>query len=153
VSIYNKIRIIFFVSLIFVTAFFISFFYIEKSQHIQQIEKRYMQTSLFLHKHFRQSMRHNAEVDSSDATVKMYLEEGDFRLLVDKKKMKNIRKHAYVVKERRIQHSQLQILRLHNKFYLSLHHPRFDLLLLDKQTVTAPWQLLIGYALSLLFFT
>lgn len=150
-SIYTKIRIIFLVSLLFVTAFFISFFYIEKSQHLQQIEKRYMQTSLFLHKHFRQSMRHNAEVDFSDATVKMYLQESDFRLLRDKKKIRNIRKHAHVMKQRKVLRSTFEILSVKHRLYLSLENPNFELLLLDIQEQTPPWYLLLGYLLSLLF--
>lgn len=150
-SIYNKIRIIFLVSLIFVTAFFLSFFYIEKSQHLQQIEKRYMQTSLFLHKHFRQSMRHNAEVDFSDATVKMYLKESNFRLLTDENKIQNIRKHAQIMKKRKVLRGKFEILRVKNRFYLSLGNPRFQLLLVDKERQTAPWQLLLGYLFSLVF--
>ena len=150
-SIYNKIRIIFLVSLLFVTAFFTAFFYIEKSQHIQELEKRYMQTSLFLHKHFRQSMRHDTQVDFSDTTVKLYLKESNFKLLTDKKQIKDIRKNALVIKKRKLQRSRFQVLRVKNRLYLSLGNPRFQLLLLDKQTPTPPWQLLLGYLLSLLF--
>lgn len=110
-----------------------------------------MQTSLFLHKHFRQSMRHDENVDFSDATVKLYLKESNFRLITDEKKIRNIHRKAKVMKQRRVLRSNSQILRMNNRFYLSLQHPRFDLLLLDKQVITLPWQLLIGYVLSLLF--
>jgi len=150
-SIYNKIRIIFLVSFLFLTAFFISSFYIERSQNFHKTEKRYMQTSLFLHKHFRQSMRHDERVDFSDATVKLYLKESNFKLITDEKKIRNIRRKAQVMKKRRVLRSHSQILRMHKRFYLSLQHPRFELLLLDKQVITLPWQLLIGYVLSLLF--
>ncbi len=150
-SIYNKIRIIFLVSLIFVTGFFASFFYIERSQHLQEIEKRYMQTSLFLHKHFRHSVRQGNGVDFSDDTVKLYLKESNFRLISDEKNIKNIRKNAKVMKQRRVLRSNSQILRINNRLYLSLRHPRFELLLVDKQVSTLPWQLLLGYTLSLLF--
>lgn len=150
-SIYNKIRIIFLVSFLFLTAFFVSSFYIERSQHFQEIEKRYMQTSLFLHKHFRQSMRHDESVDFSDATVKLYLKESNFRLITDEKEIRNIHRKAKVMKQRRVLRSHSQILRMQKRFYLSLQHPRFELLLLDKQIITLPWQLLLGYTLSLLF--
>ncbi len=110
-----------------------------------------MQTSLFLHKHFRQSMRHDESVDFSDATVKLYLKESNFRLITDEKKIRNIRRKSKVMKQRRVLRSHSEILRLKDRFYLSLQHPRFDLLLLDKQTVALPWDLLLGYALSLLF--
>ena len=110
-----------------------------------------MQTSLFLHKHFRQSMRHNAEVDFSDATVKMYLKESNFRLLTDENKIQNIRKHAQIMKKRKVLRGKVEILRVKNRFYLSLGNPRFQLLLVDKERQTAPWQLLLGYLFSLVF--
>ena len=110
-----------------------------------------MQTSLFLHKHFRHSVRQGNGVDFSDATVKLYLKESNFRLISDEKNIKNIRKNAKVMKERKVLRSNSKILRVKNRLYLSLHHPRFELLLLDKQTPTPPWQLLLGYLLSLLF--
>lgn len=150
-SIYNKIRIIFFVSVLFVTAFFISSFYIQKGQQLQQIEKRYMQTSLFLHKQFRKSMKKDDFVNFSDPGVELFLKESNFRLISDETKIQHIRQKARIIKERRVLRSRLTILRAEDRFYLSLHHPYFELLLLDKQEETQPWQLLLGYALSLLF--
>lgn len=110
-----------------------------------------MQTSLFLHKHFRHSMRHDDRVDFEDTTVKLYLKESNFRLIRDENKIRHIRKKAKIIKEKRVLRSHSEILRLKERFYLSLQHPRFDLLLLDKQRVTLPWNLFLGYALSLLF--
>ena len=150
-SIYNKIRIIFFVSLIFVTAFFASFFYIERSENLQNIEKRYTQTSLFLHKHFRQSMRHEGNVDFSDATVKLFLKESNFKLINDTKRVEFIHKNAHVMKKRKVLRHRLEVLRVKDKFYLALKHPGFQLLLVDKQAQTLPWNLFLGYFLSLLF--
>lgn len=150
-SIYNKIRIIFLVSILFVSAFFASSFYIQKSQHFQKIEKRYMQTSLFLHRHFRQSIRHNNGGDFSDATVKLYLKESGFRLILDEDKKQNIRKKAKVLQKRKVLRSHFRVLRMKHKMYLSLAHPRFHLLFVDKKEQTPQWQLLLGYVLSLLF--
>ena len=150
-SIYNKIRIIFFVSLIFVTAFFASFFYIEKSQSIQAMDKRYTQASLFLHKHFRQSMRYEGVVDFSDDTVKLYLKESNFRLIENEKKIKHIHKHAQVLKKRKVLRHRFEVLRMKKRLYLSLQNPKFQLLLLDKQAHVLPWNLVLGSLLSLLF--
>ena len=150
-SIYNKIRIIFLVSILFVSAFFASSFYIQKSQHFQKIEKRYMHTSLFLHRHFRQSIRHNNGGDFSDATVKLYLKESGFRLILDADKKQNIQKKAKVLQKRKVLRSQFKILRLKHKMYLSLDHSHFHLLLVDKKEQTPPWQLFLGYVLSLFF--
>ncbi len=110
-----------------------------------------MQASLFLHKHFRQSIRHDVEVDFSDATVKLYLKESNFKLVTDVKNIQHIHKNAHVMKKRKVLRSKFEILRLKNKLYLSLGNSKFQLLLLDKQEGTPPWQLLFGYLLSLLF--
>ena len=96
-------------------------------------------------------MRHDERVDFSDSTVKLYLKESNFRLITDEKKIKRIRKKSKVMKQRRVLRSHFQILRVNKRFYLSLKHPRFELLLLDKQETTLPWKLLLGYALSILF--
>ena len=150
-SIYNKIRVIFLISFIFVTAFFASFLYIERSENLQNIEKRYTQTSLFLHKHFRQSMRYEGTVDFSDPTVKLFLEESNFRLIEDKNKIEHIRDSSQVIKKRKVMRQGFEVLRMKDRFYLYMKNPRFQLLLLDKQTHTMPWNLFIGYLLSLLF--
>lgn len=96
-------------------------------------------------------MRHDDVVDFSDATVKMYLQESNFRLLTDENKIQNIRKYAQVMKKRKVLRSKFEILRVKNRFYLSLGNPNFELLLLDKEKQTPPWKLLLGYVLSLLF--
>ena len=150
-SIYHKIRIIFLVSLLFVTAFFASFFYIDRSENLQKIEKRYTQTSLFLHKHFRQSMRHEGMVDFSDDTVNLFLKESNFKLVEDHKRVEQIYKNAKVMKKRKVLRHRFEVLRMKEKLYLSLKHPRFHLLLLDKQAQVLPWNLLLGYFVSLLF--
>jgi two-component system OmpR family sensor kinase len=145
-SIYSKIRIIFFVSVLFVTAFFGASFYIQKGEHLQQIQKRYMQTSLFIHKYFRKSKRDHQEPD-----FKLFLQESSFKLITDPKKERQIRKDGHVVMKKQVLRSKFKILRIQNKLYLSLHHPRFQVLLEDKQVTIAPWQLLGWYFLSLLF--
>lgn len=150
-SIYNKIRIIFLVSFLFVTAFFTASFYIKKSEDLQKIEKRYMQTSLFLHRHFKQSMMQQREGDFSDTTVKLYLKETGFRLILDDKKKEYIQKRSKVLHKRRIFRSQLKILRLKHKRYLSLKSRHFQLLLLDKEDKRVPWALFLGYLITLFF--
>lgn len=110
-----------------------------------------MQTSLFLHRHFRQSIRHNNGGDFSDATVKLYLKESGFRLIQNENRKQNILKKAKVLQERKVLRSHFKILKMKHKMYLSLAHPRFHLLLIDKKEQTPPWQLLLGYLLTLLF--
>jgi len=149
-SIYNKIRIIFVVSFLFVTAFFASTFYIEKSKHIQTIEKRYVRTALFLQKHFRQSMHKDEHVDFSEDTVRLYLKESNFRK-VNPVNKERVLKYAKVIKKRKILRSKMKILRVKDKLYLSLNNHRFHVLLKDKEQHGFPFVLLLGYIASLVF--
>lgn len=147
-SIYNKIRIIFIVSFLFVTAFFAATFYIEHSTQIQKIEKKYVRTSLFLLKQFRQN-RH--ALDFSDSTVKLYLNESQLEHVNDKEKIEHLLTHAKVLKKRKVLRARLQILREKNRRYMLLDHRRFHILLYDKEEFKPPFTLLFGYVGSLFF--
>ena len=149
-SIYNKIRIIFLVSFLFLTAFFASTFYIERSVHKQEIEKRYFRTALFLQKHFRQSMHRDRSVNFSDDTVKLYLKESALKRVTGEK-MSRVLNQARVVKKRKVLRANLQILRLKDKRYLSFKNHRFHILLQDKEKQQPPYALLLGYVGALLF--
>jgi len=145
-SIYSKIRIIFLVSVLFITAFFGASFYIQKGEHLKEMQKRYMQTSRFVHQHYRQSKRDHKEPDFA-----LFLQESSFEPILDVEKERNILKKAHLVRKNHVLRSKFKILRIKNQFYLSLEHPHFQLLLKDKQPTTSPWQLLSGYFFSLLF--
>ncbi len=145
-SIYSKIRIIFLVSALFVTAFFGASFYIQKGEHLQEMQKRYVQTARFIHQHYRQSKR-----DHKEPNFDLFLQESGFELILNVEKERKLRKKAHLVIKRRVLRSKFKILRIKNQFYLSLEHPHFQLLLKDKQQSTPPWQLLGGYLFSLLF--
>lgn len=145
-SIYSKIRILFLVSTLFVTAFFGASFYIQKAQQIKEMQKRYVQTSRFIHQHYRQSKREHEEPDFA-----LFLQESSFEPVLDVEKERHIRKQAHLVRKDRVMRSRFKILRIKDQFYLSLEHPRFQLLLKDKQRTAPPWQLLGGYLFSLLF--
>ena len=80
-SLYSKIRTIFIIALLFLSAFFGAYFYIHKSQHLQKIEKRYMQTSFFIHRYFRDSHRIGEKADLSDEGLKLFLAESRFVIL------------------------------------------------------------------------
>lgn len=152
-SLYSKIRIIFIIALLFVTAFFSAYFYIEHSHRMQEKEKRYMQTSLFLHKHFRESMRQEKDLTLNflDDTMKLYLDESDFSLLTEVAQIQNIQKNAVLVHQRKFLRSEINILKEDDKFFLALVHPKFQLLLQDKQRMQMPWEIVSGYFFSLVF--
>ncbi len=145
-SIYSKIRILFLVSVLFVTAFFGASFYIQKAQHLKEMQKRYVQTSRIIYQHYRQSKSDNEEPDFA-----LFLQESSFEPVVDAEKEHNIRKQAHLVRKSHVKRSKFKILRIKNQFYLSLEHPNFQLLLEDKQRTAPPWQLQGGYLFSLLF--
>jgi len=145
-SIYYKIRIIFLVSALFVSAFFGASFYIKRVGHLQDIQKRYVQTSFFIHKYFRQSRR-----DDKDMDLSLFLKESGFRQLSDPEEVGNILKGSKVIMQRRVLRSKFKILRVKNRLYLFLRNPHFKILLEDEQPVKIPWQLMGWYLLSLLF--
>ena len=96
-------------------------------------------------------MRHEGMVDFSDETVKLFLQESNFKLIEDQKKIEQIYTNAHVIKKRKVLRHRFEVLRVQNRFYLSMQNPRFQLLLLDNKNHTLPWSLFLGYLLSLLF--
>ncbi len=152
-TLYSKVRIIFLVSSLFVSAFFASYFYIQKAQYFQKTEKRYIRTSLFLHKYFKQSTRNGDVPDFSDSGFNLYLQESGFKPIVDVQTADSIRQNAHLVRKRRVMHSTFEILKLDRTMYLWLGHPRFKLLLEDQQENAFPWQILFWYLVSLGFLS
>jgi len=150
-SLYNKIRIIFLVTTLLLTAFFASYFYIKKGQHLQDIQKRYMQTSLFTLKHFRDSRRDGEVLDFSDENFQLFLKESNFELVLNPKEKEDIYTHAIRLMKRSIMRVKMEILRKRKHLYLSLHHPRFQVLLKDQYQAPFPILLISLYLLSLLF--
>jgi two-component system OmpR family sensor kinase len=148
VSIYNKIRIIFAVSLFFVTAFFASTLYIEHSKQIEEIEKKYVRTSLFLLK----QLRHNRHLmDLSDTTLTYFLKESKFTYIDDQHKIQQIFEHAKVLKKRKVLRATMQILQDKKRRYLLLKHRKFNLLLEDGEAFEPPMRLFFGFLATLVF--
>ena len=106
-SIYSKIRIIFLVSVLFVTAFFGASFYIQKGEHLREMQKRYVQTSRFIHKHYRQSKREHKEPNFD-----LFLQESSFEPVVNEEKVRKIRKKAHLIRKNRVLRSKFKILRI-----------------------------------------
>lgn len=68
-TLYNKIRVIFIVSVIFVTAFFATFLFLQKGVHMSELQKRYVQTSLYIQKYLRE----NRTFIKEDENLKLFL--------------------------------------------------------------------------------
>ncbi len=147
---YNKIRIIFMVALVLLTGFFMSHHYIQKSHDIQKLQKRYMQTSLFTLKHFRETKVEPTPLNFNDENFQLFLEESNFELL-SVSQVQAVIDHTKVLLERPVFRANMQILFDKGTFYLFLHHPHFKLLLKDQQKASFPLEILFGYLVSLLF--
>lgn len=149
-SIYNKIRIIFLVAIVLLTAFFSSYLYIKQRHSFKEHENRYMQTALFTLKHFRDSKNDKSEVDFNDQNFQFFLEESHFKMLNEVEKHE-VLEHAKRLHHRPLRHTQLEILGYNKTRYLFIKNRRFDLLLQDQQKPEFPTEVLLAYLLSLLF--
>jgi len=150
-SIYNKVRIIFLVAALFITAFFGSFFYIQKSDHLQLIQKRYIQTAFYINRHLRQHRNKSIKQILGDPNLRLFLKESDFTLVKNPKKIKHLLRQGHIVFKRKVMRSKLKIIGLSGTMHLYISNPAFKVLLRDKQPVTFPWYTLFWYLSALLF--
>jgi len=149
-TLYNKIRIIFFVATLLLTAFFSAYLYIQKSYYLQKNEKRYIQTSLFILKHFRQSKQNHELVNFNDDNLLFFLQESNFKPIIENH-IQEIHTHSLLLVNRPLFRVNTQIWRHKQDFYLFIKHPQFQLLLKDKEKTSFPQEILLAYILSLLF--
>ncbi len=149
-TLYNKIRIIFLVAIILLTAFFTAYFYIQKDYHLEENEKRYMQTALFSLKHFTQSRASGLPLNFNDANYQFFLNESNFKLLRNEE-INYISQNSHLLLKRPLLRIKVKIWNYKNRFYLFITHPEFKLLLRDTQKVSFPKKISFVYGLSLLF--
>ena len=150
-SIYHKIRIIFLVAVLFTTAFFGSFFVLQKKDHLQQIQRRYNQTALYINRHLRQNRNKTFQENLRDPNLKLFLKESDFTLLKKPKIIRRILKNGHVAQRRKVLRSTIKIIGVKGTMYLSIKNRHFEILLKDKQKVAFPWRILVWYLLALVF--
>jgi two-component system OmpR family sensor kinase len=149
-TLYNKIRIIFFVATLLLTAFFTSYLYIQKGYYLQKNEKRYMQTTLFILKHFRQSQRNHEILNFNDENLLFFLQESNFKPIIESH-IQQIHSHSRLLRNRPLFRINTQVWRHKQNFYLFIKHPQFQLLLEDKEKASFPQEILLAYILSLFF--
>lgn len=150
-SLYNKIRIIFLVAILFTSAFFMTFFTIQKDDHLKQIRKRYMQTALYVNRHLKQNRHQPIAQALKDPNLQLFLKESDFSLIRNPKKSTKVRKNGHVVFKRKLAKSTIRTIGYQGTMYLLLKNHHTRLLLKDKQPVSFPWRILFWYVLALLF--
>ena len=149
-TLYNKIRIIFVMAIVLLTALFISYFYIQKSYHLEENEKRYIQTALFSIKHFSQSSASGVPLSFNDKNYQFFLKESNFELIKNEE-IHYIGQHSNLLLKRPLLRTKFMIWSYKEDLYLFIVHPEFKLLLRDTQKVSFPKYILLGYLLSLLF--
>ncbi len=150
-SIYNKIRIIFLVAVLFTTAFFGSFFYIQKNDHIRQIQKRYIQTAFYVSRHLKQNRGQTVTLSLKDPNLKLFLKESDFALVHNPQRVRRILQNGHIVFKRKVMRSTIKIIGVKGTMHLYLKNPHFQILLRDKQSVSFPWHTLFWYLSALAF--
>ena len=151
-SIYNKIRIIFLVAALFTTAFFGSFFYIQKNDHVKQIQKRYIQTAFYISRHLKQNKNKDLRQNLQDPNLKLFLKESDFSIVKNRQRVSDVLKYGHTVLKRKVMRSTIKIIGERGVMHLYIKNRLFRILLKDKQAVSFPWSTLFWYlsALALL---
>ncbi|CAA6825237.1 MAG: Histidine kinase [uncultured Sulfurovum sp.] len=149
-TLYNKIRIIFLVAFVLLSAFFASTIFLKRGHYLHENEKRYMQTALFSLKHFRQKNSSKEELKSKDENFQFFLKESNFELL-EKEAIKSIKQNAHLLLDRKFFRAEIEVLKYEQALYLFIKHPKFELLLKDKEEMTFPKELLLVYLLALAF--
>ena len=153
-TLYNKIRIIFLVAIVLLTAFFSAYLYIQRGDYFQEHEKRYMQTVLFTLKQFRQNSlknESNTTIDFNDENFQFFLKESNLEKIPDADVSKIVEK-ARLIHKRPMRRTEVKFLRDNAEMYLFIKHPHFQLLLHDKEEKAMfPIETLVAYLFSLLF--
>ncbi len=150
-NIYSKIRIIFTVAILFVTAFFGSFFYIQKDNHLQQVQKRYIQTAFYVNRYINQNGNLSLKEKLDDPKLKLFLKESDFTHIENPKTIQYILQNGHTVLERGVDTSNIKMIGSKGIMHLYIKNGNIGLLLRDKHPVTFPWHTLFWYIVALLF--
>ena len=138
------------VAILLLTAFFISYFYIQKESYFKENEKRFIQTALFSLEHFSRSLSLGKPLDFNNKDYQYYLKESNFEL-IKTEEILHIRKNSNLLLTRPLLHTQIRIWSYKYRLYLFIVHPNFKLLLKDKYEVTLSKGILLSYILSLFF--
>ncbi len=153
-SIYSKIRIIFLVTILFVTAFFGTYSYIQEQGHFKQIRMRYAQTAFYMARYFKHQQKKDMTEMFKDSNLKAFLKESDFVFVKDLKQIKYITKDGHVMHKRKIMRRyKLKIIVWHRTQYLYIFDKKAEthpVMLRDTIAPIFPWKQLIGY-LGVLF--
>jgi len=150
-SLYRKIQIIFLLVFIFASAFFLSYFYLQKKDNFSQKEKQYKQFFLLINEYDKKVDKIDIKSLLLNNNIKISIKENKFRLIKNKLEKKSILINSSIEVQRDVLNTNIKVLRIHNTLYLFLKNPKYELLFEDKQVRNFPKQTVVAYAWTLIF--
>ncbi|MDD3774818.1 MAG: ArsS family sensor histidine kinase [Sulfurovaceae bacterium] len=145
-SLYHKIRIIFLVAFLFVSAFFGLFLFINDNTQKHDTQKRYMQTARFV----LVNLHNNNNQDSQLVEI---LKENNFRLLPNSPDtISNIKSLPLVFSRKTPNNNKVEVYKGHKNNYLAFEDDdKIVMVLEDLSIQKSAWEIMFGYAVSLVF--
>ncbi len=145
-SIYYKVRIVFLIAFVFLSAFFTIYFYMQKKEDISIKEKRYTQMAFLM-----ENIYQVPNLDIQNKALKTFLDESDFKLVASKQRHQEVLNKAVIELDKNATQSQIKMLRVLGDFYLYIQHPKYIQLLEDVADRPFLNRTVILYLLSLFF--
>ena len=149
-KLYNKIGIIFLVAFALLTASFASYLYIQKTERLHKVEKRYVQTARIVMKHFREARKNHEKPNFNDEEFLSIVRNSSFER-VEPSSIRSIKQESKKLLQRPLGRAKVQVLRNQGNLFLFVKHKRFRVMFIDLASKGFPFGLLAVYFLSLLF--
>jgi two-component system OmpR family sensor kinase len=149
-SLHSKIRVIFLVATLLLSAFFITFFFFQKSVYIKDSRKRYMQSVLYIHKYLKFNRANGTIANLEDSDLQLFLQESSLEI-VKEDILEKILQSAKKIDKKRVFRSRVWILKYGGEFYLLIKSHRVKILLKDRQKSYFLYKNILGYTVSILF--
>ena len=145
-SLYHKIRIIFLVAFLSVSAFFGLFLFINDNTQKHDMQKRYMQTARFVLINLHDN--HN-----NDSQLIEILKENNFRLLPNSPNtISSIKSLTLVFSRKTPNNSKVEVYKGSKNHYLTFEDDDKIVMVLEDLSIQRfAWEIVFGYAVSLVF--
>jgi two-component system OmpR family sensor kinase len=142
-SLYTKIKLIFLVLTLLLTALFAAYFFISMGRQMMQAQQRYMGATKLLQQYYRLNTRINLETLLANSHLTM-IEDVALQHSVVTEGRKVQRKHMPLPHRRRF-----QVLQFEGSYYLYIKRQHFQVLLKDNQPPHPPLYLIGWYFIAL----
>jgi two-component system OmpR family sensor kinase len=142
-SLYTKIKLIFLVLTLLLTALFAAYFFITMGRQMMQVQQRYMGATKLLHQYYRLNKSIDLEAFLANSHLHMIEDEVlKYNVVTQGERVK--RKHMPLPLQRRF-----QIIRFEGNHYLYIKRKHFKILLKDSQPPQRPIHLIGWYVVAL----